>query len=74
MKTSHQLAAELLALPDLPLSVDRWGGEDIEIHHRDHSDGEVISLEPADDGYRINLDNYEMTFVPLIKLPRFQPQ
>lgn len=72
MKTSHQLAAELLALPDLPLSVDRWGGEEIEIHVRSRlidpddldSWSDVVSFEPAEDGFRISLKDYPMVFVP----------
>lgn len=29
MKSSHELAAELLSYPDLPLRVVRWGGEEV---------------------------------------------
>ena len=46
MKTSHQLARELLELPDLPVYVIRWGEETPVPNVQEWDDGEVIALSP----------------------------
>jgi hypothetical protein len=42
MKTSHQLAKELLALPDLPISVEMWCRETPVPKLVDHGEKEIM--------------------------------
>lgn len=49
MKTTHQLAKELLALPDVPLEVEGWcGGDIIAKMTRYDPEGTAILVEPRE--------------------------